>query len=137
MGLSQKDNYVSFLNEKLLIEFFCPLDFPIQVLSIDTLVQEAIKAFHDNEKISEALPIEKEAEEKSLPVLQEKNKESQASVILVFFYAPPILEIGNRMESKRSSRSEVSKVFWKSPERKDFTFCEPRGKIKVIMWAFI
>uniref|UniRef100_A0A8C0S5J4 Calponin-homology (CH) domain-containing protein n=1 Tax=Canis lupus familiaris TaxID=9615 RepID=A0A8C0S5J4_CANLF len=52
-------------------------DFPIQVLSIDTLVQEAIKAFHDNEKISEALPIEKEAEEKSLPVLQEKNKESQ------------------------------------------------------------
>ncbi|XP_073747127.1 sperm flagellar protein 2 isoform X5 [Callorhinus ursinus] len=52
-------------------------DFPIQVLSVDTLVQEAIKAFHDNEKISEALPIEKEAEEKTLPVLQEKSKEIQ------------------------------------------------------------
>ncbi|XP_077922756.1 sperm flagellar protein 2 isoform X2 [Halichoerus grypus] len=52
-------------------------DFPIQILSIDTLVQEAIKAFHDNEKISEALPIEKEAEEKTPPVLQEKIKEIQ------------------------------------------------------------
>uniref|UniRef100_A0A8C7A6Z0 Sperm flagellar 2 n=1 Tax=Neovison vison TaxID=452646 RepID=A0A8C7A6Z0_NEOVI len=52
-------------------------DFPIQILSIDTLVQEAIKAFHDKEKISEALPTEKEAEEKTLPVLQEKNKETQ------------------------------------------------------------
>ncbi|XP_034855047.1 sperm flagellar protein 2-like [Mirounga leonina] len=52
-------------------------DFPIQILSIDTLVQEAIKAFHDNEKISEALPIEKEAEEKTPPVLQEKSKEIQ------------------------------------------------------------
>ncbi|KAI5774597.1 SPEF2 [Gulo gulo luscus] len=52
-------------------------DFPIQILSIDTLVQEAIKAFHDKEKISEALPTEKEAEEKTLPVLQEKSKEIQ------------------------------------------------------------
>ncbi|XP_032193510.1 sperm flagellar protein 2 isoform X3 [Mustela erminea] len=52
-------------------------DFPIQILSIDTLVQEAIKAFHDKEKISEALPTEKEAEEKTLPVLQEKSKETQ------------------------------------------------------------
>ncbi|XP_042808099.1 sperm flagellar protein 2 isoform X4 [Panthera leo] len=52
-------------------------DFPIQVLSIDTLVQEAIKAFHDNEQVSEALPIEKKDEEKALPVQQETSKESQ------------------------------------------------------------
>ncbi|XP_058573249.1 sperm flagellar protein 2 [Neofelis nebulosa] len=52
-------------------------DFPIQVLSIDTLVQEAIKAFHDNEQVSEALPIEKKDEEKALPVQQEMSKESQ------------------------------------------------------------
>uniref|UniRef100_A0A667FVX1 Sperm flagellar 2 n=2 Tax=Lynx canadensis TaxID=61383 RepID=A0A667FVX1_LYNCA len=52
-------------------------DFPIQVLSIDTLVQEAIKAFHDNEQVSEALPTEKKDEEKALPVQQETSKESQ------------------------------------------------------------
>uniref|UniRef100_A0A452U9R1 Sperm flagellar 2 n=1 Tax=Ursus maritimus TaxID=29073 RepID=A0A452U9R1_URSMA len=54
-------------------------DFPVQILSIDTLVQEAIKAFHDNEKISKALPTEQEAEEKTVLVLQEKSKETQAS----------------------------------------------------------
>ncbi|XP_057168177.1 sperm flagellar protein 2 isoform X2 [Ursus arctos] len=52
-------------------------DFPVQILSIDTLVQEAIKAFRDNEKISKALPTEQEAEEKTLLVLQEKSKETQ------------------------------------------------------------
>ncbi|XP_059947612.1 sperm flagellar protein 2 [Mesoplodon densirostris] len=52
--------------------------FPIQVLSIDTLVQEAIQAFHNNEKISGAL--QKAAEEKALPVRQESSKESQACV---------------------------------------------------------
>ncbi|XP_034512910.1 sperm flagellar protein 2 [Ailuropoda melanoleuca] len=52
-------------------------DFPVQILSIDTLVQEAIKAFHDNEKISEALPTKQEAEEETLPVLREKSKETQ------------------------------------------------------------
>ncbi|XP_030669824.1 sperm flagellar protein 2 [Nomascus leucogenys] len=52
-------------------------DFPIQVLSIDTLVQEAIQAFHDNEKVSEVLPIQKKDEEDALPVLQEEIKESQ------------------------------------------------------------
>uniref|UniRef100_A0A452U9Q4 Sperm flagellar 2 n=1 Tax=Ursus maritimus TaxID=29073 RepID=A0A452U9Q4_URSMA len=55
-------------------------DFPVQILSIDTLVQEAIKAFHDNEKISKALPTEQEAEEKTVLVLQEKSKETQASL---------------------------------------------------------
>uniref|UniRef100_A0A452U9V2 Sperm flagellar 2 n=1 Tax=Ursus maritimus TaxID=29073 RepID=A0A452U9V2_URSMA len=54
-------------------------DFPVQILSIDTLVQEAIKAFHDNEKISKALPTEQEAEEKTVLVLQEKSKETQAN----------------------------------------------------------
>uniref|UniRef100_A0A2K6GF76 Sperm flagellar 2 n=1 Tax=Propithecus coquereli TaxID=379532 RepID=A0A2K6GF76_PROCO len=52
-------------------------DFPIQMLSIDTLVQEAIQAFHDNERVSEALPIQKEDEEGALPVLQEDSKENQ------------------------------------------------------------
>ncbi|XP_059863060.1 sperm flagellar protein 2 [Delphinus delphis] len=52
--------------------------FPIQVLSIDTLVQEAIQAFHNNEKISGAL--QKAAEEKALPVRQESSKENQACV---------------------------------------------------------
>ncbi|XP_024212405.2 sperm flagellar protein 2 isoform X13 [Pan troglodytes] len=52
-------------------------DFPIQILSIDTLVQEAIQAFHDNEKVSEVLPIQKKDEEDALPVLQEEIKESQ------------------------------------------------------------
>ncbi|XP_066889393.1 sperm flagellar protein 2-like [Kogia breviceps] len=51
--------------------------FPIQVLSIDTLVQEAIQAFHNNEKSSGAL--QKAAEEKAVPVRQESSKESQAS----------------------------------------------------------
>nr|XP_007959545.2 sperm flagellar protein 2 isoform X7 [Chlorocebus sabaeus] len=52
-------------------------DFPMRILSIDTLVQEAIQAFHDNEKVSEILPIQKKDEEDALPVLQEEIKESQ------------------------------------------------------------
>ncbi|KAM5260693.1 sperm flagellar protein 2 isoform 2-T2 [Hipposideros larvatus] len=55
---------------------FLQKDFPIQVLSIDTLVQEAIQAFHDKERVTEALPIQNEAEETVLPVLQENSKES-------------------------------------------------------------
>ncbi|XP_014637069.1 PREDICTED: sperm flagellar protein 2 isoform X2 [Ceratotherium simum simum] len=62
-------------------------DFPIQILSIDTLVQEAIQAFHDNEKIREALPTQKEAQEKALPVLQENAEESQACV-----FSPKVLQ---------------------------------------------
>lgn len=76
---------------------FCILGFPIQILSIDTLVQEAIQAFH-NEKISGAL--QKAAEEKALPVRQESSKENQASEILVFFSSPRTLEISNWMASK-------------------------------------
>ncbi|EPQ11679.1 Sperm flagellar protein 2 [Myotis brandtii] len=52
-------------------------DFPIQVLSIDTLLQEAIKAYHDNETVSETLLIHHEAEEKALSDLH--SSESQAS----------------------------------------------------------
>lgn len=77
---------------------FCILGFPIQVLSIDTLVQEAIQAFHNNEKISGAL--QKAAEEKALPVKQESSKENQASESLVFFSSPRTLEISNWMASK-------------------------------------
>ncbi|KAM9695098.1 sperm flagellar protein 2-like isoform 1-T1 [Trichechus inunguis] len=52
-------------------------DFPIQILSIDTLVQEAIQAFHDKEKVSEALPVQQETEGKDLRGLQDSNEESQ------------------------------------------------------------
>lgn len=116
---------------------FCMLDFPIQILSIDTLVQEAIQAFHDNEKITEALPIQKEPEEKASLVLQEKAKESQASMIWVFFSTPCLLEIWSCMESKRSSRPEVSKLFHTGPESKYFRFYRPRGKIKDVMLVLI
>ncbi|XP_052515061.1 sperm flagellar protein 2 [Budorcas taxicolor] len=52
--------------------------FPIQVLSIDTLVQEAIQAFHDNESISGAHGLQKAPEEKVLPVRRKSGKENQA-----------------------------------------------------------
>ncbi|XP_070332676.1 sperm flagellar protein 2 isoform X4 [Odocoileus virginianus] len=52
--------------------------FPIQVLSIDTLVQEAIQAFHDNESVSGAQGLQKAPEEKALPVTQKSGKETQA-----------------------------------------------------------
>uniref|UniRef100_A0A5G2RJD9 Sperm flagellar 2 n=1 Tax=Sus scrofa TaxID=9823 RepID=A0A5G2RJD9_PIG len=51
--------------------------FPIEVLSIDTLVQEAIQAFHNNEKVSGALQLQKAAEEKASPVRQESGDRSQ------------------------------------------------------------
>uniref|UniRef100_A0A452GAE1 Sperm flagellar 2 n=1 Tax=Capra hircus TaxID=9925 RepID=A0A452GAE1_CAPHI len=53
--------------------------FPIQVLSIDTLVQEAIQAFHDNESTSGAHGLQKAPEEKVLPVRQKSGKENQAN----------------------------------------------------------
>ncbi|XP_070213755.1 sperm flagellar protein 2 isoform X3 [Bos mutus] len=52
--------------------------FPIQVLSIDTLVQEAIQAFHDKESVSGAHGLQKAPEEKALPVRQESGEENQA-----------------------------------------------------------
>ncbi|EHB18182.1 Sperm flagellar protein 2 [Heterocephalus glaber] len=53
-------------------------EFPIQVLCVDTLVQEAIQAFYDNEEVSGDLPIQKEGG-KSPSDLQKDSKESQAS----------------------------------------------------------
>nr|AHC95151.1 sperm flagella 2 protein [Bos taurus] len=52
--------------------------FPIQVLSIDTLVQEAIQAFHDKESVSGAHGLQKAPEEKALPVRQESDEDNQA-----------------------------------------------------------
>ncbi|XP_073093345.1 sperm flagellar protein 2 isoform X11 [Manis javanica] len=60
-------------------------DFPIQILSIDTLVQEAIRAFHDDEKVSKAQPIQKD--EKALPDAQE-NSEGSQDLKNVFSAAP-------------------------------------------------
>uniref|UniRef100_A0A4W2FAF1 Sperm flagellar 2 n=1 Tax=Bos indicus x Bos taurus TaxID=30522 RepID=A0A4W2FAF1_BOBOX len=51
--------------------------FPIQVLSIDTLVQEAIQAFHDKESVSGAHGLQKAPEEKALPVRQESDEDNQ------------------------------------------------------------
>nr|XP_031299761.1 sperm flagellar protein 2 isoform X1 [Camelus dromedarius] len=56
---------------------FLQKNFPIQVLSIDTLVREAIQAFHNNEKVSEVAQQKQIAEEKALPVQQKPGKESQ------------------------------------------------------------
>ncbi|XP_021117165.1 sperm flagellar protein 2 isoform X2 [Heterocephalus glaber] len=53
-------------------------EFPIQVLCVDTLVQEAIQAFYDNEEVSGDLPIQKEGG-KSPSDLQKDSKESQDS----------------------------------------------------------
>jgi hypothetical protein len=65
---------------------FCILDFPVQVLSIDTLVQEAIQAFHDKEQVIEVPALHIENEGQALPDdIQEDHKERQVSVILVSF----------------------------------------------------
>ncbi|KAM5264410.1 LOW QUALITY PROTEIN: sperm flagellar protein 2-like [Ctenodactylus gundi] len=63
-------------------------DFPIQVLSIDTLVQEAIQAFHNNEQICGDPPVQKEEEGKVTPAVHEvsepktkqTNKEASTSI---------------------------------------------------------
>ncbi|XP_070443122.1 sperm flagellar protein 2 isoform X15 [Equus przewalskii] len=88
---------------------FLQKDFPIQILSIDTLVQEAIQAFHDNEKITEALPIQKEPEEKASLVLQEKAKESQ-DLQNVFSAAPFPLETLTETEDKTMLSAETNKT---------------------------
>lgn len=74
-------------------------------------------------------------DESTFPVLQESIKESQASETLVFFLVPIISEIWNWMKSKRSSKPEVSKLSYKDPENKYFTFCEPSGKKSSILWG--
>ena len=116
---------------------FCILGFPIQVLSIDTLVQEAIQAFHDNESTSGAHGLQKAPEEKVLPVRQKSGKENQASVALVFFSALHTLEISNWLASKRSSRPEIGRVFCKSSDGKYFKFYGPRGNIKDILHGYL
>ncbi|VTJ61893.1 Hypothetical predicted protein [Marmota monax] len=52
-------------------------DFPIQVLSIDKLVQEAIQAFYDNEEALEAPPIQEEDGEEAPPTPQKDSIENQ------------------------------------------------------------
>ena len=39
---------------------FCTLDFPVHVLSIDTLVQEAIQAFHERQKSCKTPPTQED-----------------------------------------------------------------------------
>ncbi|XP_005325696.2 sperm flagellar protein 2 isoform X1 [Ictidomys tridecemlineatus] len=52
-------------------------DFPIQVLSIDKLVREAIQAFYDNEEAMEAPPIQEEDGEEAPPTPQKDSIENQ------------------------------------------------------------
>ncbi|XP_069897125.1 sperm flagellar protein 2 isoform X2 [Dipodomys merriami] len=53
-------------------------DFPIQVLSIDTLVQEAIQAFHDKEQSTVMPPIQEKNEGQAVPSIQEETQDSQS-----------------------------------------------------------
>ncbi|XP_033615101.1 sperm flagellar protein 2 isoform X3 [Fukomys damarensis] len=56
-------------------------EFPIQVFCIDTLVQEAIQAFYDNEEVSEDLPIQKEGGDiPSDPQEDSKNRQDSHNV---------------------------------------------------------
>ncbi|XP_036703493.1 sperm flagellar protein 2 [Balaenoptera musculus] len=82
--------------------------FPIQVLSIDTLVQEAIQAFHNNEKISGAL--QKAAEEKALPVRQESSKESQAIHHVTSSEALPETEDKSRLSTNTRKTPKAEEV---------------------------
>ncbi|XP_006902188.1 PREDICTED: sperm flagellar protein 2 [Elephantulus edwardii] len=52
-------------------------DFPVQILSIDTLVQEAIQAFHDKEEVSQPLPVLQEEDQPDLQDLQKGDDKSQ------------------------------------------------------------
>ncbi|XP_073933727.1 sperm flagellar protein 2 isoform X1 [Castor canadensis] len=74
-------------------------DFPVQVLSIDTLVQEAIQAFHDKEQVIEVPALHIENEGQALPDdIQEDHKERQDTQN-VLSTAPvsdePLLETGD------------------------------------------
>ncbi|XP_051038489.1 sperm flagellar protein 2 [Phodopus roborovskii] len=64
-------------------------DFPIQVLSIDSLVQEAIRAFQDNEQASGLHPVRKEHKGEPLMNLKEINKKQASSSIKDTLSIPP------------------------------------------------
>ncbi|KAM6224376.1 sperm flagellar protein 2 [Rhynchocyon petersi] len=55
-------------------------EFPVQILSLDTLVQEAIKAFHNKEEVSKTLPVLQEEQQTDLQGLQDGDEESQLTV---------------------------------------------------------
>ncbi|XP_054439986.1 sperm flagellar protein 2 [Pteronotus mesoamericanus] len=88
---------------------FLQKDFPIQVLSIDTLLQEAIQAFHDKETVCEALPDHSEAEGKALPDWH--RNESQASDLQNKFSADPVSdEVLPETEDKTILSTDTSKT---------------------------
>ncbi|XP_057565120.1 sperm flagellar protein 2 [Hippopotamus amphibius kiboko] len=82
--------------------------FPIQVLSIDTLVQEAIQAFHNNEKVSGAL--QKAAEEKALPVTQESSKKGQDLQGVFSAEASPEAEDKTRLSTNTRKTPKAEEV---------------------------
>uniref|UniRef100_A0A8D1Y450 Sperm flagellar 2 n=1 Tax=Sus scrofa TaxID=9823 RepID=A0A8D1Y450_PIG len=80
--------------------------FPIEVLSIDTLVQEAIQAFHNNEKVSGALQLQKAAEEKASPVRQESGDRSQNLHNVLSAEGTPETEDETRLSTKKTPKAE-------------------------------
>ncbi|XP_070267944.1 sperm flagellar protein 2-like isoform X4 [Myotis yumanensis] len=82
-------------------------DFPIQVLSIDTLLQEAIKAYHDNETVSETLLIHHEAEEKALSDLHSSESQDLQSKFSLDLLSEEALPEG---EDKTTFSSETNKT---------------------------
>lgn len=78
-----RDNGIRSWGARYLQVVFCTLDIPIQVLSIDTLVQEAIQAFNDGEKSSKAPSMHEDV--KGDPEVDQKEMIiPQASVTPVF-----------------------------------------------------
>ncbi|XP_005872661.1 PREDICTED: sperm flagellar protein 2 [Myotis brandtii] len=82
-------------------------DFPIQVLSIDTLLQEAIKAYHDNETVSETLLIHHEAEEKALSDLHSSESQDLQSKFSLDLLSEEALPEG---EDKTTLSSETNQT---------------------------
>uniref|UniRef100_A0A8C3VPU7 Sperm flagellar 2 n=1 Tax=Catagonus wagneri TaxID=51154 RepID=A0A8C3VPU7_9CETA len=80
--------------------------FPIEVLSIDALFQEAIQAFHNNEKASGALQLQKAAEEKAPPVIQEPGDRSQNMQNVLSAEGSPKTEDKSRLSTKKTPKVE-------------------------------
>ncbi|CAK6444122.1 unnamed protein product [Pipistrellus nathusii] len=81
-------------------------DFPIQVLSMDTLLREAIKASQNNETVSEAILIQHEAEEKASSLLHSSESQDLQSK----FSLDPPSEVFPETEDKTTLSSDTNKT---------------------------
>ncbi|KAM5330010.1 sperm flagellar protein 2 [Glossophaga mutica] len=92
---------------------FLQRDFPIRVLSIDTLLQEAIRAFHDNETVHEALPTQSEAKGKSGPDLhgnESQDPQNKLAADSVSYEALPEREDKTTLSTGTSKTPEAEEV---------------------------